>query len=60
MMLSDRSDRDDMAAGRLAVVSPAEGAPEPLDIWAVSPTVRLVPPKVRLFVQAVLGALDDR
>lgn len=56
-MLSDWDVRQDLAEGRLAVVPLAEGEPEPLGIWALHPSHRFVPPKVRLFVAALETAL---
>jgi DNA-binding transcriptional LysR family regulator len=55
-MLSAWDVRDDVAAGRLLPVSLGAWEPERLAIWAVYPTARLVPPKVRLFI----AALDAR
>ena len=39
-----------LEAGRLVAVPLSDAVPEPLAIWAVYPTSRLVPPKVRAFV----------
>ncbi len=48
--------KEELLAGRLVAVPLADAHPEPLAIWAVYPTARLVPPKVRLFV----AALEER
>lgn len=52
-MLSRWSARDDLAAGRLIELTLDDGAAEPLDIWAVHPSARLVPKKTRLFISAL-------
>ncbi len=56
VLLSLWNVRDDLAAGRLVALPLVGTAPEDLAIWAVYPTRRLVPPKVRLFI----AALDAR
>jgi DNA-binding transcriptional LysR family regulator len=48
--------REEAAMGHLLPIPLGGWAPEPLAIWAVYPTARLVPPKVRLFI----GALEER
>lgn len=45
--------KEELAAGRLVLVRLEDGVPEPFDIWAVYPTRRMVPPKVRAFVAAL-------
>lgn len=45
--------REEVAEGRLVPLPLADAEPEPLAIWAVSPSRRFVPPKVRLFVAAL-------
>ncbi|HSC83695.1 MAG TPA: LysR substrate-binding domain-containing protein, partial [Pseudomonas sp.] len=40
-------------AGLVEQIVLADAIPEPLGIWAVYPTSRLVPPKVRLYVEAL-------
>lgn len=47
----------DLAAGTLKEVRLADAVPEPLGIWAVYPTRRMVPAKVRLFVEALAAEL---
>jgi DNA-binding transcriptional LysR family regulator len=44
---------EEVAAGALVPIPLAAGEPEPLAIWAVYPTTRLVPPKVRVFIAAL-------
>ena len=55
-MLSHWDVREDIAQGHLLPIPMDGWAPELLAIWAVYPTARLVPPKVRLFI----AALEDR
>lgn len=55
-MLSDWDTREEVAARQLVPILLDVGDPESLAIWAVYPTARLVPPKVRLFI----AALEDR
>ncbi|HWL81262.1 MAG TPA: LysR family transcriptional regulator [Roseomonas sp.] len=45
--------REDLAAGRLVALPLEAAEPEPLAIWAVYPTARLVPPKTRGFIAAL-------
>lgn len=45
--------RDEVAEGRLVEVPLADAQLEERSIWAVYPTARLAPPKVRLFVAAL-------
>ena len=59
-LLSDWAARDDVDAGRLESLSLKEGDPEPLKIWAIYPSVRFVPPKVRHFISALKGHLSAR
>ncbi|MCB4770694.1 LysR family transcriptional regulator [Ancylobacter sp. Lp-2] len=51
--LSDWNLHDDIARGLLRRVQLADAVPEPLSIWAVYPTRRLVPAKVRQFIEAL-------
>jgi DNA-binding transcriptional LysR family regulator len=51
--LSDWDVAEEVAAGALVPIPLAAGEPEPLAIWAVYPTTRLVPPKVRVFIAAL-------
>ncbi|MBS7545316.1 LysR family transcriptional regulator [Ancylobacter oerskovii] len=51
--LSDWNLHEDLARGVLRPVRLADAEPEPLAIWAVYPTRRLVPAKVRLFIEAL-------
>jgi len=56
-LLSDWNIADDLSSGRLMRVILEDAEPETLAIWAVYPTSRLVPPKVRVFIDAVVSAL---
>jgi DNA-binding transcriptional LysR family regulator len=56
-LLSEWDAREEVAIGHLLPIDMDAGAPEPLAIWAVYPTVRLVPPKVRLFITALEARL---
>ncbi|MBP2293778.1 LysR family transcriptional regulator [Azospirillum rugosum] len=56
-ILSGWDVRDEVAAGRLVPIELSDGELEPLAIWAVHPSSRFVPPKVRLFVDALERAL---
>lgn len=49
---------EDAASGRLVPVVLDDGEPEGLGIWAVYPTAKLLPPKVRLFIEALKAHLD--
>lgn len=55
--LSDWYIADDLAQGRLVTVPLDDAEPEPLTIWAVHPTARLVPPRVKAFVSALEAVL---
>ncbi|MCI0753448.1 substrate binding domain-containing protein [Teichococcus vastitatis] len=57
-MLSAWDVREEVAVGHLLPIALEGRAPEPLAIWAVYPTARLVPPKVRLFISALEGRLS--
>jgi len=50
---------DDLRSGRLQRVDLGNAEPEPLVIWAVYPTTRLVPTKVRAFVEALERTLGE-
>lgn len=52
-LLSDWAAREDVADGRLEPVAMDEGIPKPLKIWAIYPSVRFVPPKVRYFISSL-------
>lgn len=56
-LLSDWNVTDDVGAGRLVPITLTDAVPETLGIWAVYPTTRLVPPKVKLFVEALRAHL---
>ncbi|MEJ6850378.1 LysR family transcriptional regulator [Sinorhizobium fredii] len=58
-LLSDWNVADDLSSGRLMRVTLEDAEPETLAIWAVYPTSRLVPPKVRVFIDALLRALTE-
>ncbi len=51
--------RDEVAAGRLVELPLADAALPGWSIWAVYPTARLAPPKVRLFVAALAERLGE-
>jgi DNA-binding transcriptional LysR family regulator len=53
--LSNWNVEDDLRAGVIEPIRLEDAEPEPLAIWAVYPTARLVPAKVRAFV----GALEQ-
>lgn len=57
-LLSDWNVADDLSSGRLTRVTLEDAKPETLAIWAVYPTSRLVPPKVRVFIDALVSALE--
>ncbi|MBB3102439.1 LysR family transcriptional regulator [Azomonas macrocytogenes] len=46
--------------GRIEQILLEDAEPEPLGIWAVYPTSRMVPPKVRVFVEALEGYLNKQ
>lgn len=52
-LLADWNVSDDVASGRLVPLELDDAEPEMLGIWALYPTARLVPPKARLFVEAL-------
>ena len=56
-MLSAWDVREEVAAGQLVPIPLGGWEPEMLAIWAVYPTARLVPPKVRLFIAALEAQL---
>lgn len=56
-ILSDWDVREEVDLGRLVPIRLADGDLEELAIWAVRPSSRFVPPKVRLFTAALAGAL---
>lgn len=58
-LLAEWNVADDVAAGHLVPLSLDDGEPEGLGIWAVYPTARLVPPKARLFVEALKSHLGQ-
>ncbi len=58
-LLSDWAARDDVAASRLVALPMPEGPPEPLKVWAIYPSLRLVPAKVRLFVAGLRRYLAE-
>lgn len=51
--LSEWNVREDLAQGRLRAIPLDDATPEPLALWAVYPSRRLVPAKVRLFIEAL-------
>ena len=52
-MLSAWDVREEVAIGHLLPIRLEMGEPEPLAVWAVYPSARLVPPKVRQFIAAL-------
>jgi DNA-binding transcriptional LysR family regulator len=59
-LLSSWMTAGDVTAGRLIALMLEDGAPEPLDIWAVHPTSRLMPAKTRLFIEGLEAHLSAR
>lgn len=57
--LSGWNVEDDIACGRLDEIRLDTTEPEPLVIWAVYPTARMVPAKVRAFVDALERVLSQ-
>lgn len=57
-LLSEWNVTDDVSAGRLVPLPLEDAEPETLGIWALYPTARLVPPKARLFVEALKSHLE--
>lgn len=45
--------KDELAAGRLASVALGDAEPQDLSIWALYPTARYAPPKLRVFLAAL-------
>jgi DNA-binding transcriptional LysR family regulator len=58
-MLSEWDAREKVAVGHLLPIRMEAGEPEPLTIWAVYPSARLTPPKVRLFIAALERRLQQ-
>ncbi len=58
-LLSDWNVADDLESGRLMRVALEDAEPETLAIWAVYPTSRLVPPKIRAFIDTLVSALTE-
>ncbi|MBM9401132.1 LysR family transcriptional regulator [Gluconacetobacter azotocaptans] len=56
--LSEWYVQDELQQGLLVPVELSDGRPEPLSVWAVYPTTRLVAPKVRAFVSALAAQLQ--
>ncbi|MFB9949116.1 LysR family transcriptional regulator [Rhizobium puerariae] len=56
-LLSAWNVTEDLAAGHLVRISLGDGTPEPLGIWAVYPTNKLLLPKVRVLVSALRASL---
>lgn len=52
-VLSHWAAEDEVEQGLLLPVPLEDAEPDPLGIWAIYPTARLVPPKVRLFLAAM-------
>jgi len=50
--------KDELFSGSLQEVVLADADPEPLSVWAVYPTRRMVPAKVRLFIDALAVSLN--
>ncbi len=47
----------EVASGALVPVDLVDAVPEPWGIWAITPSPRLIPPKVRLFIAALMEKL---
>jgi DNA-binding transcriptional LysR family regulator len=58
-MLSEWDVEEEVAVGHLLPISLGVWQPDALAIWAVYPTARLVPPKVRLFIAALKERLGQ-
>lgn len=56
-VLSDWDVREEVARGVLVALTLSDGALEPLAVWGVHPSARFVPPKLRLFMDALGKAL---
>lgn len=59
-VLSHWATEEEVTAGLLVPVPLEDADPDPLGIWAIYPTARLVPPKVRLFVTAMQARMNPR
>lgn len=57
-ILSHWDVKDAVESGRLCRIELEDAEPEPLAIWAVYPTARLVPAKVRAFIEALDRVLN--
>jgi DNA-binding transcriptional LysR family regulator len=57
-LLSDWVASDELRDGRLVALELADAQPEPLAIWALYPTRRLVPAKVTAFIEALRHRLS--
>lgn len=57
-MLSDWVVAEDVREGQLVAIELTDGRPEPLAIWALYPTRRLVPAKVTAFIEALQHRLS--
>ncbi|WP_118134582.1 LysR family transcriptional regulator [Oceanicella sp. SM1341] len=57
--LSEWYVEEELAAGRLIPLPLEDAVPEALGIWAVTPTARMVPPKVRAFLAALSARLAE-
>jgi len=57
LLVAEWNVREDLRAGTLQAINLADARQDPLSIWAVYPTSRLVAPKVRVFLAALEGAL---
>ncbi|MEI2298587.1 LysR family transcriptional regulator [Ensifer sp. MJa1] len=58
-LLSDWNIADDLESRRLIRVQLDDAEPETLAIWAIYPTTRLVAPKVRVFIDRLMGSLEE-
>lgn len=56
-VLSEWDVREEVARGALVALRLCDGELEPLAVWGVHPSARFVPPKVRLFMDALAKAL---
>lgn len=56
-LLSEWNVTEDLASGRLVRVDFGNAVPEPIHIWAVYPTTKLVPQRMRIFIAELRRAL---
>ena len=59
VLMADWNAKDDVAAGRLVPLALDDAEPETRSIWAVYPSTRLIPHKVRRFTQALRSHMEQ-